>query len=196
MRLTDRKRRDIIEAALAEFREQGFSGATTTRIAKRAGVSSRTLYNHFDSKEALFDAICAIMLERNAAMAPVAYDPARDLAEQLTEALRAYVRVITDDDAIGLSRIVISELLRDMERSRRFFAATAAHDYPITGLIGQAMTAGALRRADPVFAAGQLLALIKAFFFWPEFFLGEQAEPPGAMEDCVAMFLAYYTSTD
>ena len=38
MKLTEKKRWSIIEAAIEEFREQGFLGAKTTRIAKRAGV--------------------------------------------------------------------------------------------------------------------------------------------------------------
>ncbi|WP_367648090.1 helix-turn-helix domain-containing protein [Ruegeria arenilitoris] len=68
-----------MEAAVEEFREHGFHGANTTRIAKRAGVSSRTLYNHFESKDALFEAIAQIMIERNCVMAPVPYDADRDL---------------------------------------------------------------------------------------------------------------------
>ena len=94
MKRTEKKRKDIIDAAIDEFREQGFLGAKTTSIAKRASVSSRTLYNHFESKEALFDAISEIMLERNSSMAPVPYDPDRDFAEQLKEALWQYVEMI------------------------------------------------------------------------------------------------------
>ena len=64
MKRTEKKRKDIIDAAIDEFKEQGFLGAKTTSIAKKANVSSRTLYNHFESKEALFDAISEIMLEQ------------------------------------------------------------------------------------------------------------------------------------
>ncbi|MEL7527356.1 MAG: TetR/AcrR family transcriptional regulator [Pseudomonadota bacterium] len=196
MKLTEKKRENIIEAAIAEFREQGFLGANTTRIAKRAGVSSRTLYNHFESKEDLFDAITEIMLARNCAMAPVDYDPDRPLADQLTEALERYVAVITDEEAIGVNRMIISEFLRDLDRSRAFLAEAAAHDYPVTKLIADAMEAGALRRADPGYAANQLLALVKNFFFWPEFLMGEKPETDGIMRDCVAMFLSHYGVQD
>ncbi|MEM8638613.1 MAG: TetR/AcrR family transcriptional regulator [Cyanobacteria bacterium P01_G01_bin.54] len=192
MKLTEQKRRSIIEAAIEEFREQGFLGAKTTRIAKRAGVSSRTLYNHFESKEALFKAIAQIMIERNTAMEPVAYDPNQPLDRQLVEALERYVAVITEAEAMGLNRMVISELLRDLARSRAFFTKLATHDYPITTLIKDAMAAGALRSADPEYAASQLLGLVKNFFFWPEFLLGEKLTPEGVMQDCVTMFLAHY----
>lgn len=192
MKRTEKKRKDIIDAAIDEFREQGFLGAKTTSIAKKANVSSRTLYNHFESKEALFEAISQIMIERNWSMEPVAYDLNRDFVEQLKEALWRYVGVITDETAIGLNRMVISELIRDLDRSRQFFSETEAHDYPITRLISEAMEAGVIRKADPGFATSQLLALVKNFYFWPEFFLGESPTPKEVLDDCIAMFLTHY----
>lgn len=192
MKLTEIKRKNIIEAAIDEFREEGFLGATTTKIAKRAGVSSRTLYNHFESKEELFDAICDIMLERNTVMEPIAYDANRPLDEQLIQALEQYVSVITDKETISINRMVNSELIRDLDRSRAFFAKFATHDYPVTRLVAEAMEAGGLRKADPAYATNQLLGVVKAFFFWPEFFLDEKKNMDGVMQDCVAMFLTHY----
>ncbi|WP_170327768.1 TetR/AcrR family transcriptional regulator [Ruegeria arenilitoris] len=192
MKRTEKKRKDIIDAAIDEFREQGFLGATTTSIAKKANVSSRTLYNHFESKEALFEAISEIMIERNWSMDPVPYDPDRDFVEQLKDALWRYVEVITEETAIGLNRMVISELIRDLDRSRQFFKESETHNYPITRLISEAMDAGVIRKADPGFATNQLLMLVKGFFFWPEFFLGESPTSKDVLDDCVAMFLAHY----
>jgi TetR/AcrR family transcriptional regulator of autoinduction and epiphytic fitness len=189
---TEKKRKDIIDAAIEEFREQGFLGATTTSIAKRAQVSSRTLYNHYESKEALFEAISEIMIERNNCMDPVPYDADRDFTEQLKDALWRYVDVITEETAIGLNRMVLSELIRDLERSQKFFNESETHDYPITRLIAEAMDAGVIRKADPGFATNQLLVLVKGFFFWPEFFLGENPTPKDVMDECIAMFMAFY----
>ena len=192
MKRTEIKRKNIIDAAIDEFREQGFLGAKTTSIAKKANVSSRTLYNHFESKEALFDAISDIMLEQNQSMEPVSYDPDHDFAQQLKDALWQYIGVITEETAIGLNRMVLSELIRDLDRSRQFFTETESHDYPMTGLIKEAMDAGVLRKADPVFATNQLLALAKSFFFWPEFFLGENPTSKDVLDDCIAMFMSHY----
>ncbi|WP_170560303.1 TetR/AcrR family transcriptional regulator [Ruegeria atlantica] len=196
MKRTEKKRKDIIDAAIDEFKEQGFLGAKTTSIAKKANVSSRTLYNHFESKEALFEAISQIMVEQNRIMAPVPYDPDRDFVEQLKDALWRYIAIITDETAIGLNRMVISELIRDLDRSRQFFSETATHDYPITRLISEAMDAGVIRKTDPVFATNQLLALVKNFFFWPEFFLGENPTPKDVLDDCVTMFLKHYKAEE
>lgn len=192
MKRTEKKRKDIIDAAIDEFREQGFLGAKTTSIAKKASVSSRTLYNHFESKEALFEAISEIMLEQNRRMEPVSYDPERDFVEQLKDALWRYVEVITDETALGLNRMVISELIRDLDRSRAFFSESETHDYPITLLISEAMQASVIRQTDPAYATSQLLALVKNFYFWPEFFLGETPTPKHVLDDCIAMFMAHY----
>nr|WP_269149630.1 TetR/AcrR family transcriptional regulator C-terminal domain-containing protein [Ruegeria lacuscaerulensis] len=125
-------------------------------------------------------------------MEPVSYDPERDFVEQLRDALWKYIAIITEETAIGLNRMVLSELIRDLDRSRSFFTETETHDYPMTRLIEEAMDAGVIRKADPVFATNQLLALAKNFFFWPEFFLGENPTPREIMDDCIAMFLAHY----
>jgi AcrR family transcriptional regulator len=44
----------ILEAALAEFAEHGYSGATTASIARRVGVTQPLVHYHFGSKEALW----------------------------------------------------------------------------------------------------------------------------------------------
>ncbi len=51
------KQRNILKAALYEFREHGFQQATISRIAKRAGVTEPTIYEHFKNKQELLYAI-------------------------------------------------------------------------------------------------------------------------------------------
>jgi AcrR family transcriptional regulator len=49
-------RNRILAAAVAVIRERGITAATTKEIARRAGVSEGSLYNHFANKTALFAA--------------------------------------------------------------------------------------------------------------------------------------------
>ena len=53
-RLTDRKRLAILAAAADQFRANGFEASSMDKIAAIAGVSKRTVYNHFPSKHELF----------------------------------------------------------------------------------------------------------------------------------------------
>ena len=58
LRLTDRKREAIIQAAIEAFRADGFEATSMDKIAAKAEVSKRTVYNHFPSKEELFAESC------------------------------------------------------------------------------------------------------------------------------------------
>lgn len=54
---SEAKRQKILEAARQVFMEEGLSGASMQRITDLSGVSKATVYNHFPSKEALFEAV-------------------------------------------------------------------------------------------------------------------------------------------
>ena len=47
----------IQEAALTEFLDKGFLGASLRQIVKNAGVTTGAFYCYFSSKEALFNAL-------------------------------------------------------------------------------------------------------------------------------------------
>jgi len=59
----ERKKRDketrIRQAALALFREKGFSATTTREVAERAGIAAGTLFLYVKSKEELVDFVFA-----------------------------------------------------------------------------------------------------------------------------------------
>lgn len=192
MKLTEKKRKDIVDAAIVEFREKGYSGTTMNQIAKRANVAIRTLYKHFESKDVLFEAITEIIVSRKATTEPVAYDPDRDLTEQLVDALEVYIKMVTDPEAMGAMRLIVSEYLRDLDKSRAFFTQLASYDYPVVELIRKAMDAGALEKSDAQFATGQLLALVRNYYSWPVLLFGAPQATDDTLDECVTMFLARY----
>jgi AcrR family transcriptional regulator len=63
-RRSDNRER-ILETAYQLFYERGFTRISMDEIAARAGITKRTLYNHFDSKDTLFGE----MLKRQSALA-------------------------------------------------------------------------------------------------------------------------------
>lgn len=56
MKQEDTKKR-ILEKALELFSAQGYDAVSVGEIAKAAGIKAPSLYNHFASKQAIFDAI-------------------------------------------------------------------------------------------------------------------------------------------
>lgn len=53
----ERTSQAIVEAAYSLFLEQGFHATSMRQIAQRAGIAVGGIYNHFDSKEAIFDRV-------------------------------------------------------------------------------------------------------------------------------------------
>ena len=47
----------IIEAAYELFLEQGYHGTSMRQIAERAGLTMGGIYNHFDGKESIWEAV-------------------------------------------------------------------------------------------------------------------------------------------
>lgn len=58
------KKDDIIQAAERLFYINGFHATSTDRICSEAGVSTRTLYRYFPSREVLTEAVLATRQER------------------------------------------------------------------------------------------------------------------------------------
>jgi TetR/AcrR family transcriptional regulator len=50
-------RHEILQAATREFADRGYSGATTSGIARRAGVTQPLVHHHFGSKQGLWSAV-------------------------------------------------------------------------------------------------------------------------------------------
>src|SRR5690606_3428556 len=57
-----RTRARLLDAAVAEFGDHGFSGARTDRIARNAGSNIRMLYHYFGSKDELYVAVLEAVL--------------------------------------------------------------------------------------------------------------------------------------
>ncbi len=53
----------ILPSAMKEFRKNGFANASMREIAAGAGISAAGLYSHFESKEAMFEALVSPVYE-------------------------------------------------------------------------------------------------------------------------------------
>ena len=83
--------RKILDAALAEFGEKGFSESSIVSITGRAKVALGTFYTYFDSKEALFAALVQDMSTRVREEVAPAFSGAADTLEAERRALAAYL---------------------------------------------------------------------------------------------------------
>ena len=195
-RLTDRKREDILRAAIDEFRGSGFEATSMDRVAASAGVSKRTVYNHFPSKEALFAEIMVQLWERSMAQIELAYRTDKPLREQLRQLLQQKLDMLADASFIDLARVAIAETIHSPERARDMVARLGDKEEAVTVWIRAALADGRLKEVDPVFAAHQLQGLVKSFAFWPQITMGAPTLAPEmqrqVLESAVEMFLGAY----
>lgn len=195
-RLTDRKREAIIQAAITEFRANGFDITSMDKIAATAGVSKRTVYNHFPSKEELFAEILNQLWTRVTAEQETPYRADQPLREQLRLQLMAKMQMLGDDNFLDLARVAIAATIHSPERAQDMVARLGEREESLTVWIRAAQADGRLKAVDPAFAAQQVQGLLKSFAFWPQVSMGLpglSADMQGSVvESALDMFLACY----
>jgi len=195
-RLTDRKRESIIQAAITEFRANGFEITSMDKIAATAGVSKRTVYNHFPSKEELFAEILNQLWARISAEQSVVYNRDQPLREQLRQMLQAKVQLMADENFLTLARVAIAATIHSPERAQNMIERMGEREEGLTVWIRAAQADGRLKPVDPEFAAQQVQGLLKTFAFWPQMSMGRAAldvdMQNSVAESALQMFLAHY----
>lgn len=87
-RSSQQTREKILQAAFAMFRKTGFFRAGMDEIAAAGGVTKRTLYHHFESKDALLAAVLTAQHEQAFAILPQPYGvPLTGTAAEIADAL-------------------------------------------------------------------------------------------------------------
>ena len=196
LKLTDRKRQAIVDAAIAEFRASGFESTSMDKIAATAGVSKRTVYNHFPSKDELFAQILHQLWSRTSALTETPYQPDVPLRQQLLDILWKKMELLQDGYFLDLARVAIAEAIHSPERGQEMVARLSSKEEAATLWLRAAQADGKLRDADPVLASHMLQGQLKAFAFWPQVTMNQppldKATQQQVIETTVDMFLAYY----
>lgn len=195
-KLTELKREDIIEAAVVEFKAHGYRATSMDSIASAAKVSKRTVYNHFDSKEKLFQAITQELFDRAIQVSEYPYDPDVPIREQLNQIAEQVMALLTSEDFLGLARVITSESLGSPELTQTNFDEFQESAIGVVKWIEQATNDGRLKVADPVDGGKQFLALIETFAFWPQLFsykpIPNKKKQKAIIDSAIDMFLRTY----
>ena len=188
------KRQAVINAALAEFKDKGFVGASMDAIAERAQVSKRTVYNHFASKELLFNEVTSSFWVRSKQAASLQFDASRTVGDQLLQIARSVWDVYQSDELIEQARIVLAELIRQPELVEQALAQVNDQECGLLPFLQQAVSAGALQIPDIKIAETQFWGLMKSFAFWPAVFRFHDfsAQAGQILHSNVQMFVRQY----
>ncbi len=167
-RAASRKR--ILTAARSVFAERGFFACRVADVARRAGMSPGNIYWHFESKEAILQAILAEgFAAREAMSAAVAeeYGPARRKLEILVDRTLAFhdeqaelLRIVTSLAGRG-GRDLIDSLGFDLPEVERRWRVN------VRRVVAEARSEGALAPADPDALATLYLAFLDGLLVTP-----------------------------
>ena len=160
------KRNAMLDAGIAELAEQGLAGDSMESIATRAEVSKRTLYKHFPSKEAVFEAVLALLLERVDPLGKLHYDRQRDFVEQLREIAEKEMQLICDPDFVRLSRVLMVECIRSEAQSQKLMAQLGEKENGLFRWFSEAGDAGKLGQLDPRVSADLFVAMLKRTYWF------------------------------
>ena len=158
-------KQEILKASLELFSVQGFEATSISQIADAVGIRKASLYSHFDSKQAILNAIVKEVLqqygehsifaranwEKDAGNLPLTADEAVGM-------IQGQIRYILHDPAISRSRkmLVIEQFqnpsLAKLQTKQNY--EDIMHYF--TGLVGFLIRQGALAEDDPEIMAAQL----------------------------------------
>lgn len=145
---SQKRRVEMMLAAKTVFFEDGYQLASMDRIAEVAGASKRTLYDHFGSKETLFnDCIqygCENFIKALPQIADLSADPEKGMYD-----FAAKVRaMITDEESVRFQRTVIAEAERWPAVARLMHQAGVETDNRLAAYLEDRIAAGRLARHD------------------------------------------------
>ena len=135
--------RKILDAALGEFGEKGFSDSSIVGITGRAKVALGTFYTYFDSKEAVFAALVSDMSSRVRDHVAPALGDARDGLDVERLALESYLGFVAGHKEVY--RIIDEAEFVDPAGFRAHYETTAAR---IAGRLAQAAERGEISGGD------------------------------------------------
>jgi TetR/AcrR family transcriptional regulator, regulator of autoinduction and epiphytic fitness len=192
---SEQKRQDILLAAFAEFKDKSFAGCSMDAIAERANASKRTVYNHFASKELLFQAVMESFWQQSKQVANLSFDPNRSVSEQLEALATAMWDLYLQSDFIEKARVLMAEFIRQPKMMDQVIQQMSNQEQGLPRFLQQATAHGALNISDIAVAEIQFWGLCKAFAFWPVLFQMHdyRENRQRIIKSNVAMFVGQYS---
>lgn len=191
---TSRKRDSILDAAVQAFADEGYENASMDRIAGSADASKRTVYNHFPSKEALFEAVMDRLFEETYEIKRIPYDPDQSLEEQLARFVDAKSMLVDNPDWMGVFKVALGVLFRDPELAEKTMGKALAGEDTLLTWIKDAAKDGRLRVKNPELAADMFWGMVSGTLFWPRLLTGSM-EPKKVRQlkkEIIETFLGRY----
>lgn len=156
----------ILDHARRMFTDAGFSGASMDELANAAGVSKATIYNHFDSKEGLFETVLRDLLRQLPTPAELIDHTRGALPERLDAIAHAACALATSALMHDIQRMLALPM-DGAGRSRGSFwrECLAPYQHAFSALLREEVAVGRLRIEDIEVASSQFFSLAASELF-------------------------------
>ena len=194
VRPDDETRQIIYEAARHAFADGGYAATSMEAVARRAGVSTRTLYRLIPNKASLFDGMVTDRLDRTLASVDLNAIDHAEIEEALFAALVACAELTLDEEVVALQRMVLQEAGKFSDIAGMFYKngiqrITAA----LADWLRVQQKRGLINLDDIDEAAGMLLGMVASAPRRAAMFGGVPLPPRSQIEArvrrCAALFL-------
>ena len=159
------RKETVMRSAAALFAANGFSAASLSQLARRAGLSKPGIYYHVRDKEELLFRICVTSMTGVLSGARLAVAAAADPAEQLRGIMRAHT-TFHRQHPHNLAILFGQMGYLSPERRRRVVALERKYLELVRGVIREGQRRGLFRRVSPTVAAFSLFAMLNTLDGW------------------------------
>ena len=157
-------KQEILVASLELFSVQGFEATSISQIADAVGIRKASLYSHFESKQAILDALVEEVLEqygKHSIFARKDWEKNADslprTSDEAAQMILGQIRYILHDPTISRARKM---LVIEQFQNRSLAELQTKQNYSdvlryFTGLVKQLIRQGVLAEEDPEIMAAQ-----------------------------------------
>lgn len=191
------KRQLILQAAKVLFLKNGFHGSSMNQIAKSAGVTKLTVYNHFQDKENLFTCAIAQTCEESIKTRPIVLKKSTNFKDALYQLCDLALKIINLPEAIKLEHLLLELAAEQNPLALAFYNASHKRLFLVwSDFLTQAIEFGFIR-ADSIEKQCNLLLSLLLGHRHHEVLLGVRAMPTQSechriITDAIELFLLKY----
>jgi AcrR family transcriptional regulator len=197
LRPDDETRQIIYDAARHEFAANGYAATSTEMVARRAGISTKTLYRLIPNKAALFEAMVSDRLDRLLLDVNLQAADDVDFETALTSVLLGCANLSLDNEVVALQRTVLQEANQFSDLAATFYRNGIARLIVALGdwLRGQ-IKRGKIKLDNPDETAGMLIGMVASAPQRAAIYGGVPLPSPSEIErrvkTCASLFLRGY----
>jgi AcrR family transcriptional regulator len=194
LRPDDETRQIIYDAARHEFAANGYAATSTEMVARRAGISTKTLYRLIPNKAALFEAMVSDRLDRLLLDVNLQAVEDVDFETALTSVLLGCANLSLDNEVVALQRTVLQEANQFSDLAATFYRNGIARLIVALGdWLRAQIKRGKIKLDNPDETAGILIGMIASAPQRAAIYGGVPLPSPSEIErrvkTCASLFL-------